>query len=209
MHNKRFYLTVALPVFLALIAGVVIVVLNSKSILHTRAEARVLGERNTMNSEMSSLRDEQKTLKRDESKYDKIIDDNRAIINNVEALKSQIAQYDTDLENANARNSELDNSILENQAYLDSLNSITETSDGEELIFKNCDAKSPDKIPPGKYRAEGTGILILKNIANMQKDRIDLSTIDTHSYVFEIASGESINVKGEIKLIEQKINENQ
>ena len=209
MRKKVFYLTIALPVFLALIAGIVIVVLNSKSILHTRAEARVYEERNAMNSEMNSMREEQKILKRDEAKYDKIIDDNRSIINNVDALKSQIAQYDTDLENANARNAELDNSILENQAYLDSLNSIRETSDGEELVFKDCDAKSPDKIPPGKYRAEGSGILILKNIANMQKDRIDLSTIDTHSYVFEIASGESIKVKGEIKLVEQKINENQ
>ncbi|MCH5211915.1 MAG: hypothetical protein J1G06_02780 [Oscillospiraceae bacterium] len=183
-------------------AGIVIVVLNNKSILHTRAEARVAGERSMMNSEMTSMREEQKTLRRDEAKYDKIIEDNQSVINNVESLRSQLALYDTDLENANATNAELDNSISENQAYLDSLNSIKETTDGEERTLKDGNYKSPSDLSPGKYRAEGTGIILLKNIANAQKDRIDLSITDTHSYVFEIASGESINVNGEITLTE-------
>ena len=208
MHNKRFYLTIALPIFLSLAAGIVIVVLNSKSILHTRAESRVSGEQTMMSSEMDSMREEQKTLKRDEAKYDKIIDDNQSVVNNVESLKSQLAQYDIDLENANTRNAELDNSISENQAYLDSLNSIKKTTDGEERTLKDGNYKSPSDINPGKYKAEGTGTILLKNIANAQKDRINLSTIETHSYVFEIASGESINVKGEITLTEQ-ITENQ
>ena len=208
MQKKLFFFTIALPVFLALAAGVVIVVLNSKSILHTRAEARVAAERTAMTAEMDSMRAEQKDLKRDEAKYDKIIEDNKAMINNVEVLKSQIEQYNTDLENANQRNAELDNSISDNQSYLDGLNSIQPPIDGDERTLEAGDYKSPSDIKPGKYRAEGTGTLLLKNIANSQKDRVDLSTIDTHSYVFEIASGESINVKGEIKLIEQ-VKENQ
>ncbi len=200
MRNKKFYLTTVLPILLSVVAAVVIVLLNSSSILHTRAATRVANEKGAMRAGISDMKNEQKELRREEAEYDKVIEDNQKLIGEVESLRQELESYNTDINRGAEKNSGLDASLADKQTYLDSLNDIQPETEGGTRKLKEGTYKSPADLPAGKYRAEGSGKLYLKDISNRQKDKADLATTDTHSYVFEIAEGESIKTEGDITL---------
>ena len=204
MNKLRFYLTIILPICLSVVLGILIVVLNFNSVLQSRTAAKVDKEKSDMQREISLLKERQKELEREEAKYDKIIEENETIISETNALSAELKAYDDDIARASEANDTLDKSLTEKQAYLSGLSDLPTVTDGKKYALKNGNYKCPSDIPSGKYRAEGTGKLYLKDISNRIKDRVDLSTLETGSYVFEISSGESVNTDGVITLTSLK-----
>ncbi|MBQ3425577.1 MAG: hypothetical protein IJH37_00340 [Clostridia bacterium] len=196
-------LTFIVPVCISVLAGIIVVVLNSRSILHTHAASVVEFEKNDMREKISDLKDEKKELERKEAEYTKEISKNELLTSEIEALKENIASYDSDIERVSEKNAELEKSIEEKQSYLDGLSDISADKPGGKYSLKDKDYKCPSDIPAGKYVAKGTGKLYLKDISNRRKDKVDLSTIESNTYTFEIASGESVTVEGTIELTEQ------
>lgn len=201
--KTRFILTVIVPICLSVAVGIAVVILNSQSILHTRAAAIVEYEKNEMKDKISDLKGEKKQLERKEAEYDKLIKKNELLRSEVEALKKSIRDYDADIARATEKDAELDRTIEQKQAYLDGLSEISPDTAGGKYKLRDGDYKCPADIPAGKYIAKGTGTLYIKDIANRRKDKADLSTIESNSYTFEIAAGESLTADGDIELTEQ------
>ena len=201
--KTRFILTVIVPICLSVVAGIAVVILNSKSILHTRAAAIVEYEKSEMKDKIHDLKDEKKQLERKEAEYNKLIKQNELLRSEIEALKKSIEDYDSDIERATEKDAELDKEIEQKQDYLDGLSEISPDTPGGKYKLRDGDYKCPSDIPAGKYLAKGTGKLYIKDIANRRKDKADLATIESNSYTFEIAAGESLTAEGEIEITEQ------
>ena len=204
MKRLQFYLTIILPIAAAFALGILIIILNSNSILHTQAVTRVNAEKARMQSEISNARAELSSLKKEEAEYDKKIGENSALIDEIKHLSDELEQYKNDIERVTASNSELTASLEEKKSYLEGLNGINSYSDGGKYKLKDKTYKCPSDIPAGRYKAEGKGKLHLISISNNAKDSKDLSTTESNTYVFDIASGESVRVEGTIELTEMK-----
>lgn len=201
--RTHFILTFIVPICLSVIAGILVVALNSRSILHTRAASIVEYEKSEMRDKISELKDEKKELEQKEAEYTKEISKNELLRSEIDALKENIKGYDSDIARASEKNAELDKALNEKQAYLEGLSDIAPVGPGGKYTLKDDDYKCPSDIPAGKYIAKGSGKLYLKDISNRRKDKADLSTIESNTYTFEIASGESLTVEGSVELTEQ------
>ena len=206
MKRIQFYLTIILPIAAAFALGILIIIVNSSSILHTQAVTRVNAEKARMQSEISNARAELSSLKKEEAEYDKTIGQNSALVDEIKHLSDELEQYKKDIERVSASNSELAASLEEKKSYLEGLNSINSYFDGGKYMLKDKTYKCPSDIPAGRYKAEGKGKLHLISISNNAKDSKDLSTTESNTYVFDIASGESVRVEGAIELTEMKEN---
>ncbi len=206
MKRLQFYLTIALPIALSFALGILVIILNSNSILHTQAVTRVNAEKSGMQSEISNARAELSSLKKEEAEYDRLIGENSALIDEIKHLTDELEQYKSDIDRVTASNSELTKSLEEKKSYLEGLNSIKSYSDGGKFKLKDKTYKCPADIPAGRYKAEGKGKLHLISISNNAKDSKDLSTTESNTYVFDIASGESVRVEGTVELTAMKEN---
>lgn len=203
MTRKKIILTIALPVALSIAAGCTILAFHNSIGIKSNAYSLVAKEKSDMSSAISSLNEEKKQLEEDQSEYDKILNDNYTLINEVDSLYDQVELYNTDIENAKSQNEELNSQLESKQAYLDSLEQIPESSEGNKVKLKEGEHKCPSDIKAGRYKAEGTGKLYLYNIAGSLKTGVkDLSTIDSNTFTFDIASGEKIKVEGDISITE-------
>ena len=202
LKNKNFVLTVILPIFVSIIIGIIIIVLNSTSILHTRATANVENEKRIMKTEMASMKKEREALLYDAADYDKTLEDNRLLVEEVDALKEDLNDYNESIEAAKEDIEELDIAIEEKTAYIESLSGLTNGELGSSQSFTNVKLNIPTDLKAGRYTAEGTGTLMIYNIAGSLQDNQNLSLLDTHSYTFNISSGQSINIEGTLSLTE-------
>ena len=194
--KTRFILTVVVPICLSVMTAIVVVILNSKSILHTRAEAIVEYEKKEIDDNIRDLKNEKKQLERKEAECDKLIKKNELLQSEIDALKKSIEDYDADIARAVKKDTELDKTIEQKQAYLEGLSGISPDTAGGTYKLSDGDYKCPADIPAGKYLAKGTGKLYIKDIANRRKDKADLSTIESNTYTFEIVAGESLTAEG-------------
>ena len=135
IKNRNFLLTVILPIFISIIAGIVIIVLNSQSILNTRATATVENEKKIMNSEMAELNSEKEDLKYKVAEHNKTLEENRLLVEEVTALTEELATYNTNIETAKTTIKELDVSIESKTAYYNSLSSMSGTDTGTTVSY--------------------------------------------------------------------------
>ena len=203
MTRKKFILTIALPVALSIAAAGCILYFHNSIGIKSNAYSLVASEKSDMSSSISELKNEKTELTDEQSGYDKTIQENYTLINEVDSLYSQLEGYETDIQNAQALSTELDSQLESKKAYLDGLEQIPEESEGKTITLKEGEHKCPSDIKAARYKAEGTGKLYIYNIAGSLKTSVkDLSTMDSHSYTFEISSGEKIKTEGDITLTE-------
>ncbi len=202
IKNKNFLLTVILPIFISIVAGIVIIVLNSKSILLTRATASVEAEKRTMTREMSELNTEKDTLTTDAAKYDKTIEENKLLVSEITKLTEDLAALITSIETANSEIKELDTAIETKTAFNNSLGGVTTSEPGSTLKFTDKKLNIPTDLKAGRYKAEGTGTLMIYTIAGTLQAKKDLSLTDTNTYTFDIASGQSLKIEGTLSITE-------
>lgn len=200
MKNKKFLLTSALPVALSLLIGIPIITVTNDFILKSKASSIVAAEKKDYSSEIKSLESEKKALEAKSEEYDTALKENTAHLEEIEALKSSLEAYTSDLQKATETIAGLDKSIADKQAYLGSLSDLQTAAETETVKLKSGDYKCPSDLKEGRYTAEGSGKLYFYTIANTLKDIVDLSVTDSHSYTFDIVSGESIKAESEITL---------
>lgn len=200
IRNKNFLLTVILPIFISIIAGIVIIVLNSKSILLTRATASVEAEKRAMTHEMSELNSEKDELTAISAEYDKTLEENKFLLGEVTRLTEDLANCITEIENAGLIIKELDIAIETKTAFNNSLEGVTASKPGDTLKFTNKKLNIPTDLKAGRYKAEGTGTLMIYTIAGTLQDKKNLSLTDTNTYTFDIASGQSLKIEGTLSI---------
>ena len=202
LKSKNFILTVILPIFISIVAGIVIIVLNSHSVLKTQASAVVANEKRAMNSAMSDLKSEKKDLKYEAAEYDKTLEDNRLLLDEVNALTAELNDYTTSIENAKETITALDTSISEKKAYNESLASMSGNDTGGTKSYTNAKLNIPSDLKAGRYKAEGKGTLMIYTIASTLQDKQNLALLDTHTYTFDITSGQSLKIEGTLSVTE-------
>lgn len=200
IRNKNFLLTVILPIFISIIAGIVIIVLNSKSILLTRATASVEAEKRAMTHEISELNSEKDELTAISAEYDKTLEENKFLLGEVTRLTEDLANCITEIENAGLIIKELDTAIETKTAFNNSLEGVTASKPGDTLKFTNKKLNIPTDLKAGRYKAEGTGTLMIYTIAGTLQDKKNLSLTDTNTYTFDIASGQSLKIEGTLSI---------
>lgn len=202
LKNKNFILTVILPIFVSIVIGIIVIVLNSQSVLKTQASAVVANEKRAMNSAMSGLKEEKKRLEKEAAQYDKTLEDNRLLLDEVNALTAELNDYTTAIEKAKETSVSLDTAISEKTAYNESLSAMSGNNTGGTKSYTNVKLKSPSDLKPGRYKAEGKGTLMLYTIAGTLQDKQNLALLDTQTYTFDIASGQSLKIEGTLSITE-------
>lgn len=200
LKNKNFILTVILPIFISILIGIIIIILNSQSILHTRATAVIASEKSSMNSSMSDMKKEKTNLLKKAAEYDKILEDNKLLLDEINSLTNELADYTESINNSNQTIKDLDTAIADKTAYNESLNSITQSTKGEKKSYTNKTLTVPLDISAGRYIAEGQGTLMIYTGTKLNDKAHDLSLTDTHSYTFDVKSGQSVKIVGTLSL---------
>ncbi len=200
LRNKNFLLTVILPIIISLLIGILIILLNSQSIINTKATTQVMSEKNEMNSNISSLSAEKKELLYTAADYDKQIEDNRILFEEIQALTTELNTYTESINSAHGTITELDNTITEKKAYNESLNSVSIPTQSVTKSYKNTKLNIPQDLTAGRYKAEGAGTILIYTIAGTLEEKQNLSVLDSHTYTFNIASGQSIKIEGTVSL---------
>ena len=200
LKNKNFLLSVILPIVLSIIVGIFIIVLNSKSILNTKASMQVANEKSTMSEELERLKDEKKGLSSTAAKYDKDLEENKVLVDEVNSLNEDLENYKQEIEKATQTVTQLDTSMADKTAYNNSLSNITSEQPSQTKSYTNVKLNVPTDISAGRYKAEGNGKLMIYTIAGTLHDKQDLSILDTHSYVFTVTAGQSIKIENNLSL---------
>ena len=202
LKNKNFLLTVILPIFISIIIGVIVIVLNSENILHTQSSAVIVSEKKQMSDNMSDLKVKKKELMRKAAEYDKTLEDNQILIDEIKALTDELNDYTENIESAKTTITELDSAIADKTAYNESLTSVSGGEIGKSKSYTNIKLQIPSDLKAGRYKAEGKGTLLIYTIAGSLREKQNLSLLDTHSYTFDIASGEAIKIEGTLSITE-------
>ena len=106
----------------------------------------------------------------------------------ISVLKSKIEQLEKDIEEKKK-----------------SSGSVSETKKGKKYALSaNKSYSCPDKIPAGRYLAEGSGQLTVLNSSGRARISQNLSVAYGHSYTFDLSSGERVQVSEDITLTELK-----
>lgn len=200
IRNKNFLLSVILPIFISILAGIVIIILNSKSVLLTRATASVEAEKRTMTREMSELKSEKDDLTAISAGYDKTLEENKILVSEVTRLTEDLANCISEIENAGLTIKELDSAIETKTAFNNSLDGIVASKPGDTVKFTNKKLNIPTDLKAGRYKAEGAGTLMIYTIAGTLQDKKDLSLTDTNTYTFDISSGQSLKIEGTLSI---------
>lgn len=198
--NKKFLLTIVLPLSISIVLGILIVVLNSTSVLNTRVSATIAVEKNTMSDEIDTLVDKIKDLEYAAADYDKALEENKMQVDEIQSLTAELESYIANIENAKTTITELDTSIENKTKYNNSLKGIKEPTSGTTTTYKNEKLNVPSNLPAGRYKAQGTGTIMIYSIAGTLEDKQDLSLLDTHSYTFNVSSGQSVKIEGTLSL---------
>lgn len=200
--NKNFILTIILPIIISIFIGIIIIVLNSNSILNTRAVAIIAQEKEQLSNDFTTLQKQKKDLEYTAADLDKKLEDNRILLEEITALNTELDGYNESITSANETIAELDKAIQGKTKYNDSLNNLDSQVSGTTKKYTNIKLNVPSDINAGRYKAEGTGKLYIYTIAGTLEDKQDLSILDSHSYSFNINSGQYIKIEGALSLTE-------
>lgn len=201
MKNKKFLLTTVLPITLSLIAGILILTVNTEFTINMKARSIVSAEKKKFADDIDTLKSKKDDLTKQAAGYDETLLHNEQLYNEIEALGTTLNDYVTDIASAKDTIAELDIIIADKEAYCSSMTELQQETEGEIISLKSGDYKCPSQLKAGRYTAEGKGKIYLYSIANtLKEEAIDLATIDTHSYTFNISSGESIKIDGNVTL---------
>lgn len=198
-RNKSFYITM-IPIIISVIIGVILLIFHNKIGIQSNASLIVSKERSQYSSDIDSLKAEKDSLNSDIEQYDKVINENNTLISEVESLNSELEGYNSDIQNAQSRNQELQTQLTEKQNYINSLSELAEKTEGAEKKLSDGEYKCPADLNAGRYKAEGSGTILIYDIANNVTDRVNLSTLDSHTYEFDISSGQKIKSEGDVTL---------
>lgn len=200
LKNKKFFLTSVLPVIISVILGVIIVSVNNNLIINIRANSTVNSEKEQMQKDIKDFEDQKISLQYTAADLDKKIEDDRILFEEIQALKKELEDYNTDIADAKTTIGQLDTSISEKSKYNANLDRLNNQSVVSEKTYTNIKLNIPGDVSAGRYKATGKGKLYIYTIANTLQEKQDLSLLDSNSYTFSISSGQYIKIEGTITL---------
>ncbi len=198
--NKKFLLSVILPIAISIIIGTIIIILNNESILYTSARSIVSKEMELMQQDLNELQKTKKDLQYQSAVLDKKIDDNHILLEEINVLSTELNEYNEGIDSANITIAELDKTIADKTQYNNNLNNLDTQTVGVTKKYTNVKLNIPGDIKPGRYKADGTGKLMIYTIAGTIEDKQDLSVLDSHSYTFNVTSGQYIKIDGTLNI---------
>ena len=201
LKNKKFILTAILPVIISIILGIAIISVNSTMIINMRANATITREKEQMQKDIKDFEDQKISLNRTAADLDKKIENDIILLGEIQALNTELENYNNDIANAKTTISQLDINIQEKTKYNENLDRLNNTPTTSEKTYTNVKLNVPKDITSGRYTATGTGKLFIYTIANTLQEKQDLSLLDSHSYSFNVTSGQYIKIEGTITLI--------
>lgn len=199
MKKKKLLIVVA-PVSASIVIAGIIIGLHNNIMMGTYVNSIVSNEMKVYKENISSLNREKERINGEIAQADEFLKTNEDLVSEVESLNDSLTSYNNDISAAKKKNENLKTQISDKKNYLEKLSELKTETVGDAKKLSEGEYKCPAQLDAGRYKAEGSGKIYLYNIAHTLKENLNLATIDTHSYTFEIASGESLRVEGDVKL---------
>ncbi len=158
------------------------------------ARAAFKNELNDMKEENKQLEKEKRELKNSVSETERNIESKNEIAVEAEEYQTQLDALESELGEANRMLTEMDESIRKKKEYIGQADKIKNQKRGRSFTAYNKTLECDDDIQSGRYIAEGSGNLLIYNSSGTLRISENLSTIDTNSFTFDIADGESVKV---------------
>lgn len=200
MISKKIFLAATIPLVIAVAAGSAIIICHNSFGNETYCLSLVANEKNEMQNSIDELVSKRKQLLSDNDKYDILINENGLKTSEIDSLIEEYDSYTLKLDELKENETSLDDQIITKKSYIEQLDQISVPVTGEKKTFSAGEYKCPSQIPAGRYMIEGSGYFYIYSIANTASLKENLSTIDTHSFVFDIAEGESIKLTEECSI---------
>lgn len=128
-----------------------------------------------------------------------------ALNKQIAEMTGEIATMKNDLATAEKATAELKTRAAEVNKTLTALQNGMNPKKGQTLSVGETGLRCPLSIPSGRYIATGDGIVTIIAATGAARVSEDLLTIDTGSYTFDIAEGESVEAdSGDVTLTELK-----
>ncbi len=165
--------------------------------------AKKTAERTDENTRLASRRD---ILKNDVGSKTDDTDRKNELNKEITEITGEIETMKTDIDTAKNSVPEVKSRTEDARNTLNALNAGMNLSRGEAVpMEENGILSCPESIKPGRYIAEGDGLLTIFAAAGSARVSEDLLTIDTGTYIFDLAEGERVEAQsGKITLTELK-----
>lgn len=200
MRDKKTLAVVLIPLVIAIAISAAIILCHNSFGNETRCLALIKSEKNEMKNSIDRLISERKQLLADNEKYDVIINENGLKTSEIDSLTKEYENYRKKIEELKNTDNDLLNQINTKKMYIDQLEKIVNPVTGEKRTLSAGEYKCPSQLPAGRYMLEGTGYFYIYSIANTAILKEDLSTIDTHSFVFDVREGETLKIDNECSI---------
>ncbi len=202
--KKRVFFMVTGIITLALTAAAMLCGLNMHK--NYLASKDISSARSKLVEENKRLENQRDILKKDVGAKTDDTDRKEALNKEITDLTGEIETMKKDIEEAKKTLSEAKSRTIETRKTLDTLQSGMNMTRGSSKQIDNGGSLScPAAIEPGRYVAEGGGIVTVTAATGSARVSEDLLSIDTGSYTFDLAAGESVSAdSGAITLTELK-----
>lgn len=158
------------------------------------AKAEFKKELETMLEENKQLEKKKTELKNALAQTEQSIESKNEISAEAEEYETQLERLKEELNEVNRTLTELDESIQKKKEYIEQADNIKNPTKGRSFSASDKTLNCTEDIAAGRYIAEGRGNLLIYNSSNKLRISENLSAIDTNSFTFDIAEGESVRV---------------
>lgn len=158
------------------------------------AKAELKNELGELKEENKQLEKEKNELKNSVSETEREIESKNEISVEAREYQTELDRLQSELDEENRTLNELEESIKKKKEYIEQADKIKNQTEGRSFTASNKKLGCADDIAAGRYIAEGKGNLLIYNSSGTLRISENLSTIDTNSFTFDIADGESVKV---------------
>lgn len=201
MTSKRFY--IALIAFITVLLAIIAFILGFRYNSTSLAKELLTQEISLLEISTSEMQ-----VKKDE--LNNQISDINTELSTEDTMNNYYMEYyqtredlQTEIEDLKKQSQELDSKITEIKGQTDNLTTADET-EGKSYSLKSTKTYScPNDIPAGRYKAQGTGTII---VSSSGKTRINenLGVAFDNTYTFNLNENEKIKVSSDTKITEIK-----
>lgn len=190
---KKTIITIVIAVFVAA-ASVSAGIFAHRISASREARLTYKNELDTLLKENKELEAKRKELKNSVTETERDIESKNEISVEAQEYETQREKLQQELDAANKTLTDLDTSIQKKKEYIEQSGNIKNPTRGRSVSASSKTLDCPDDISKGRYIAEGRGNLLVYNSSNKLRLSENLSTLDTNSFTFDIAEGESVKV---------------
>lgn len=201
MTSKRFY--IALIAFITVLLAIITFILGFRYSSTSLAKEQLTQEISLLEVSTSEMQVKKDELNNQISDIDTELSTEETMNNYYMEYYQTRENLQTEIENLKKQSQELDSKITEIKGQTDNMTTSDET-EGKSYSLKSTKTYScPNDIPTGRYKAQGTGTII---VSSSGKTRINenLGVAFDNTYTFNLSENEKIKVSSDTKITEIK-----